>query len=99
MDRRQAEAIMFAVRAAIIEASPTRDDGKLVVDLDAALSALAYIIAAIGVQAKFVDTPEKTKVFIKVVADAVERDVNGLLACGGEPFAPVSTIFRTDRRH
>ena len=71
---------MFAVRAAIIEASPMRDDGMLVVDLDAALAALAYIIAAIGVQAKFVDTPEKTKVFIKAIADAVERDVKGLLA-------------------
>jgi hypothetical protein len=68
----------------------------LVVDLDAALAALAYIIAAIGVQAKFVDTPEKTKVFINLIADSVARDVKGLLACGGEPF---STIFRTNRRH
>ena len=99
MDRPQAKALMFAIRAAIIEASPMRDDGMLVVDLDAALSALAYIIAAIGVQAKFVDTPEKSKAFINVIADAVERDVKGLLACGGEPFAPVSTILRTDRRH
>jgi hypothetical protein len=48
MDRRQAEAMMFAVRAAIIDASPVGDDEMLVVDLDAALSALVYIIAAIG---------------------------------------------------
>jgi hypothetical protein len=99
MDRAQAEAMMFAIRAAIIEARPMSDDGTLVVDLDAALSALAYIIAAIGVQAKFADTPAKTKAFIKLVADAVERDVGGLRACGGEPFCPGSTILRTDRRH
>jgi hypothetical protein len=99
MDRAQAEAMTFAIRAAIIEASPMSDDGTRVVDLDAALSALAYVIASIGVQAKFTDTSAKTKVFIKLVADAVERDVEGLRACGGEPFAPVSTILRTDRRH
>jgi hypothetical protein len=33
------------------------------------------------------------------MADAVERDVKGLLASGDEPFAPDSTIFPTDRRH
>ena len=99
MDRAQAEAMTFAIRAAIIEASPMSDDGTLVVDLDAALSALAYIIAAIGVQAKFTDTSAKTKVFIKLVADAVERDVEELRAVGGEPFAPFSTILRTDQRH
>ena len=99
MDRAQAEAMMFAIRAAIIDASAMSDDGTLVVDLDAALSALAYIIAAIGVQAKFVDTPEKSKAFINVIADAVERDVEELRAGGGEPFAPFSTILRTDQRH
>jgi hypothetical protein len=99
MDRAQAEAMTFAIRAAIIEASPMGDDGTLVVDLDAALSVLAYILAAIGVQARFADAPAKTKWFIKLVADTVERDVGGLRACGGEPFAPVSTILRKDRRH
>jgi hypothetical protein len=99
MDRAQAEAMMFAIRAAIIDASPVGDDGMLVVDLDAALSALAYVIAAIGVQAKFVDAPTKTKGFIDAIANAIERDVEGLRACGGEPFAPISAIFRTDQRH
>jgi hypothetical protein len=99
MDRAQAEAMMFAIRAAIIEAGPMSDDGMLMVDLDATLSALAYIIAAIGVQAKFADTPAKTKLFIKLVADAVERDLEELRAGGGEPFAPFSTILRTDQRH
>jgi hypothetical protein len=98
MDRPQAKALMFAIRAAIIEASPMSDDGTLVVDLDAALSALAYIIAAIGVQAKFADTPGKTKAFVNLIAAAVEKDVETLRA-SDEPFAPVSTILRTDRRH
>jgi hypothetical protein len=93
MNRPQKEAIMFAVRAAIVDASPMRDDGTIVLDLGAALSALAYIIAAIGVQAKFVDTPEKTKIFVDEIANAIEKDV-ATLRTSGEPFAP---DFRGDQ--
>ena len=65
----------------------------LVVDLNAALSALAYILAAIGVQAKFVDTPEKTKIFVDEIASAIAKDV-ATLRGSGEPFA---SDFRADQ--
>jgi hypothetical protein len=98
MDRTQAERMISAIRAAIIDASPRGDDGMLVVNLDAALSALAYVIAAIGVQAKFVETAEKTMAFANTIADAIERDIEGLRG-NVEPFAPILAIFRTDQVH
>jgi hypothetical protein len=82
--------IILAVRAAIIDASPSDANGIVVLQFDAALSALAYMIAAIGVQEKSAATRHGEKTFVKYMADAIEQNVKILRASGDlEPFAPV----------
>jgi hypothetical protein len=72
------------------EVSPLMEDHELRV-----LRMVFYIGArtALGV------LPESRNCSHFDVADAIRRDVEGLRACGGEPFAPVSTILRAGRRH
>jgi hypothetical protein len=62
-----AERLAFA--SAIIDASPSDDNGILVMQFDATLSALPYVIGAIGVQEKTTATRHGEKTFVKYMAD------------------------------
>jgi hypothetical protein len=94
------EKMTFAVTTAIIDASPKGDDGLFSVNLDTAVSTLAYLIAAIAVQAKSVETEAATKAFVHQIACGIEHNVKAILINGDPaPFAPAKDILRlTDRR-
>jgi hypothetical protein len=94
------DKMTFAIGAAIVGASPVSNDGTVAVNLDVALSALAWMIAAIGVQAKSVDNQPSAKAFVEQIAEAIEQNLEALRASDDrEPFPPVSAIFRNDPRH
>jgi hypothetical protein len=84
-----ADKMRFAVRAAIVDGSTRGDDGMIaVVNFDTGISAMAWMIAAIGVQAKLVDA----KAFVREIDYAIEQNFKALRARGlharGDERAP-----------
>jgi hypothetical protein len=95
------DKMRFAVRAAIVDTSPRGNGGTIAaVNLDMALSTMAWMIAAIGVQAKLVDDRTAANAFVREIDYAIEQNLKALRASGdAEPFAPGLDVFRPDRRH
>ncbi len=100
-ERAQVDKTISAIHRAILDASPSlpgakeevigdlvKTEVKRVVRMDVALMALAYLIAAIGVQTKAVENRIATKVFVRQMADLIEGDIKAMRESGDEtPFA------------
>jgi hypothetical protein len=111
--RAQVNKMIGAIIWAILDASPwmpgvqkevigdlTKTEGERMVSMDAALTAMAYLIAAIGVQTKIAENRIATKAFVHRIRDLIEGNIKILHDSGDEtPFADQTGMFRQNQRH
>ena len=112
-ERARVNNMVYAIIRAILDETPwmpgateevignfTKIERERLVKMDEPLVALAYVIAAIGVQTKVVENRTATKAFVYQMADLIEDNIKKLRDDGDEtPFAPHSGMFRDDQRH
>jgi hypothetical protein len=95
-----ARNVIDAVHKAIRDVSRVEERGMAIIHFDEVLSALAYLIAAIGVQTKAADTPIKAKAFTKAMRFAIQKNIETFNKAGDpEPFEVGATVFPTGDRH
>ncbi len=75
---------------------PTPERGRFV-DLNAPLSAMAYVIAAIAVQGTQAVDRAAIKKFVRDVMHTIEQNIRTMRESGNT--MPLQTGFRTDQMH
>jgi hypothetical protein len=76
-----------AIHRAILDASPEAE-GSRVVNMEEALTAMAYLIAAIGLQTKAAENRTAIKAFVRQTAGRIELGIKMLRDSGDpKPFA------------